>query len=134
MNKEAETNQELRDENTLLKLRIQELEKSAVTRMRAEKALENTDAKFRTFAENSTDAIFLSQGGKYVYINPTFEKETGYKMDDLSGMNIFDLLHPDFQDLVKNRYVSRLKGENPPSKYEIKYITRVVRRSGLICL
>ncbi len=124
MNEQARTNQELLEENALLKQRIQKLERSDAKRKRTEKVLQQSEAKFRALAENSAAAIFLIQDTKYVYTNPAFEKITGYTMDDLSDMSFWDFLHPDFQELVRNRGLSRLKGEEPPSSYDIKFITK----------
>ena len=38
----------------------------------AEKALQESEAMFRALSEDSTSAIFLIQGEKYLYINPAF--------------------------------------------------------------
>jgi PAS domain S-box-containing protein len=93
-------------------------------RKRAEKALRESEAKFRALTESSAAAIFLIQGTKYIYINPSFEKITGYTMEDLTNMNFWDFIHPDFRELVRNRGLSRIEGESPPSSYEIKFITK----------
>jgi PAS domain S-box-containing protein len=93
-------------------------------RKQAEKILRDSEAKFRALAESSSSAIFLIQGTKYIYTNPAFETIVGYTMDDLADMNFWDFIHPDFLDLVRNRGLDRLKGENPPSRYEIKFVTK----------
>ena len=93
-------------------------------RKQAEEALRLSEAKFRALAESSSTAIFLIQGTKYIYVNPAFERITGYTIDDLAGMNFWDFIHPDFQELVRSRGLSRLDGEKPPSRYEIKFITK----------
>jgi PAS domain S-box-containing protein len=94
-------------------------------RKETEGALRESEAKFRNLAESSSSGIFLLQGTKYVYVNPAFESITGYAIEDLAGMNFWDFIHPDCLDLVKNRGLNRLKGENQPPRYEIKFITKI---------
>ncbi|MGZ3592851.1 MAG: PAS domain S-box protein [Syntrophales bacterium] len=93
-------------------------------RKRAEEALRESETKFRALAESSSAAIFLIQDTKYIYINPAFETVIGYTMDDLANMNFWDFVHPDMREMIRDRGVSRLKGESQPSRYEIKFITK----------
>ncbi|MEN6321647.1 MAG: PAS domain S-box protein [Syntrophaceae bacterium] len=113
----AERTQELVKANRILQEEISE-------RIRTEEALRTSEEKFRALADSSAAAVFLIQGTKYIYINPAFERITGYTMDDLTDMNFWDFLHPDFRELIRDRGLSRLKGESPPSSYEIKFITK----------
>ena len=105
-------------------LGIEGILRDITERKQAEKTLRDSESKFRALAESSSSAIFLIQGTKYIYTNPAFETITGYTMDDLADMNFWDFIHPDFRDLVRNRGLNRLKEENPPSRYEIKFITK----------
>ena len=89
-----------------------------------ENELRNSEEKFRTLAENQISAIFLVQGTKYIYTNHAFEVMSGYSSDELAAMNYWDILHPDFQDIVKNRPLGRLKEDNSPSRHELKIITK----------
>ena len=98
--------------------------KDVTERKLAEEALQESEAKFRALAESSSAAIFLIQETKYIYINPAFEAITSYTMNDLAGMNFWDFIHPDFRELVKDRGLGRLRGEGPPSRYEIKFVTK----------
>jgi PAS domain S-box-containing protein len=88
-----------------------------------EEALKASEGKFRALADSSSAGIFLIQGPKFIYVNHAFAETTGYKTDDLLMMNFWDVVHPDFQNLVKERAWGRLRGENPPSRYEIKFLT-----------
>jgi PAS domain S-box-containing protein len=113
----AERTQELVKANRILREEIAE-------RIRTEEALRTSEEKFRALAESSPAAVFLIQGTKYIYTNPAFEKISGYSINDLTEMNFGDFLHPDFREFVRDRGLSRLKGESPPSNYEIKFIAK----------
>ena len=39
-------------------------------------------------------------------------------------MDFWDVLHPDYQKKAKERGLARLHGENVPSRYEVKYVTK----------
>ena len=105
-------------------LGIEGILRDITERKQAEQTLRDSESKFRALAESSSSAIFLIQGTKYIYTNPAFERMSGYTMDALAGMNFWDFIHPDFRELVRNRGLNRLKEEGPPSRYEIKYITK----------
>jgi len=87
-------------------------------------AMQYQEQIYRTLVESSSAALFVIQGTKYIYCNPVFEKITGYTMDDLVCMNFWDVIHPDHQKLVRHRGIGRMKGESPPSHYEMKILTK----------
>ncbi|MCX5812166.1 MAG: PAS domain S-box protein, partial [Proteobacteria bacterium] len=107
-------------------------------RKRVEEELLESESKFRALAESSSSAIFLIQGTKYIYINPAFESIIGYTMEDLADMNFWDFTHPDMRELIRSRGldrisrgidrisrgIDRIKGQDPPSRYEIKFIAK----------
>lgn len=93
-------------------------------RKRAEEALQESENKFRVLAETSPAAIFLYQGEKYVYVNPTAETLTGCSLDELLAGDAWEWIHPEFRDMVKDRASKRQKGEPLPTQYEVKYLTK----------
>ena len=93
-------------------------------RKRTEEALKESETKFRVLADSSSNGIFLIQGTKFIYVNQAFGSITGYAMDDLINMNFWNVVHPDFRELVRERALGRLRGESPPSRYEIKFLTK----------
>jgi PAS domain S-box-containing protein len=93
-------------------------------RKQAEEALRESEAKFRVIAESAAALMFIHQGANYLYANPTAEAITGYTREELLAMNFWDIVHPDFQELVRGRGFARLKEEPVPSPYEIKIITK----------
>ena len=69
-------------------------------RKEAQKALKESEERFRTLIEKSTDAItILDATGRLLYESASMERITGYKLEDWLGKPIGDwFLHPD--DLV----------------------------------
>ncbi|HLG15504.1 MAG TPA: PAS domain S-box protein [Blastocatellia bacterium] len=91
---------------------------------RAEDALRDSEEKFRTLADCIPAATYIYRGDQYVYANPAAEEMTGFSRDELLGMKIWNVIHPDFRQLVTKYSRARQKGEPAPSRYEIKVITK----------
>jgi PAS domain S-box-containing protein len=93
-------------------------------RKRAEEALRESEEKFRVLAETSPAATFLYQGERYVYVSPSAILLTGYSEQEFLQMHFWDFMHEDYRDIVKERGLSRLRGESVPSRYEIKIMAK----------
>lgn len=92
---------------------------------RAVEALQESEARFRTLAETSNAAIFVFSQ-KIIYANPAAEELTGYGKHELLTMDFWDLVHPDFKGLVRDRDLRQQKGELLPPRYEFK----IIRKDG----
>jgi len=91
-----------------------------------EQTLIESEAKFRALTESTASAIFIIQGEYYCYANRAFEKTTGYSLEDLKGKKYWEIVHPDYQDLTRNRGIARQAGEDVPTRYEFK----IIRKDG----
>ena len=93
-------------------------------RIAAEKAMIESEANFRAVAETSSTAIYIHDGEKLVYVNPTAEKITGYTREELYMLDMWDLVHPDNREVVRQRAIARFKGEASPDRYEYRLVHR----------
>ncbi len=87
-------------------------------------SLRESEALFRTLAETTEAAIFIHQGERFVYANSAGVRQSGYSKEEILTKNFWDLVHPDFRELVRSRGLSRLRGEEPAGHYEIKFVTK----------
>ena len=87
-----------------------------------EQALQDSEALFRTLAENSPAAIFIYQDECFRYVNQIAEDLIGYSAAELTSMYFFDVVHPDYREMVKERGLARQRGEKVPIHYEFKVI------------
>ena len=126
MKDQAKTKQMLIGELASLRERVAALEKSELELKQAEEALRENEEKYRTLFENAGEAIFVAQDAKLVFVNPTTVTITGYSGEELASSPFTDFIHVDDRDMVRDRYVKRLKGENIPPRYSF----RVLHKKG----
>ncbi len=93
-------------------------------RKRAEKTLHESEEKSRALTESTSMGIYLIQNNKFVYINPSFQSITGYSQTELDDMLFWNIVHPDFREMVKDRGIKRQKGEEVPQRYDFKIIAK----------
>lgn len=68
-------------------------------RKQAEKALHETEEKYRIIAEHSSDMIrILDDTATIVYASPSNQRMLGHRPSDLLGRNALHFLHPDDQE------------------------------------
>jgi PAS domain S-box-containing protein len=102
-------------------------------RTQAEKALQESEEKYRSLIEQSQEGIVIFQGVpvKIVFANTSMAAIFGYLTDELmsiSGEDIGNLIHPDDQGMIMKRLSERLKGREVPSRYEV----RGIRKDGSV--
>lgn len=74
---------------------IDQLREEVLERRRTQKALRNSEARFRTIVENSTDGICLKDTeGRYLIINPAGARILGRSVDEVLGQRDDDLVDP----------------------------------------
>ncbi len=107
-----------------LEQRIKALQKEAVARQQAEEALRESEKKYTTLVENSLTGIYVDCGGKIVFANNKFAEIYRYSRDELMDMETWRLIHPEDRALTDEMRTKRLKGEEAPSEYEARGLTK----------
>ena len=95
-------------------------------RLEAEQSLRESEEKYRYLVENANDAILIVQDQIIKFANPRTQELTGYSIQELRGMNPFDLCHPEERETIVDCYRRRLQGESVPSYYSF----RVFKKNG----
>ncbi|MHA1908203.1 MAG: PAS domain-containing protein, partial [Candidatus Thorarchaeota archaeon] len=93
-------------------------------RKRIELMLKESEAKFRGLAHTSPAAIFVRLGGKLAYANETTARISGYPLDELLGMNVAQLVHPDQHAMVQKLMNARDQGDKDIYHLELKLVTK----------
>jgi PAS domain S-box-containing protein len=87
---------------------------------RTDKALRESEEKYRTLVERSNDGIVVLQDFEIKLANERFSEMSGYPKDQLIGTNFSQLLVPEERVFLQDRYVRRMAGELVPQNYEIQ--------------
>jgi len=89
-------------------------------RKQAEKALKESEDKFRNLADSSPAVIGIYQDDYWVYVNPSAEKMSGFSLEELYRKKYWEIVAPEFRAQVVNNGQKRLSGDGTPSSYEFK--------------
>ncbi len=94
-------------------------------RKKALDALRDSENMFRQLSENLRNAVYMfDKTGKFIYVNDATSEITGYEINELLTMNFYEVVHPDFVDIVRSRGFGRIKGDSSPRSYEFKILTK----------
>lgn len=81
---------------------------------------------FKELAHKSTVGTYIIENGAFTYANPASALLSGYNVEELLGMPVESLLHPDDTALYRENVRMRLEGVVPSVRYEL----RIVKKSG----
>jgi PAS domain S-box-containing protein len=71
---------------------------------KAQRALLESEVRYRALVEWSPESIVVSQRGKILFVNPAAIKMMGATSDhDLIGASLLDMVHPDFRRIARER-------------------------------
>ena len=101
-----------------------ELQQEIGERQQVEKALRESEEKYRLLVETANEAIFIAQDGVIKFPNPKTIDMTGYSESEVVAMPFVNLIHPDDREMVAERHRQRLNGEGPPSDYAFRIIDK----------
>lgn len=95
----------------------------ALRRISSQTALRESEEKYRTLVEQSHDAIYIYRNDMFEFINQRVCELSGYTRDELMGMEVWDLIHPDDREEVQRIASVRSRGEHFPH-YEARVETK----------
>jgi diguanylate cyclase (GGDEF)-like protein/PAS domain S-box-containing protein len=72
--------------------------------------------------KNSPIGIYIAQGGAFKFVNPQFQKYTGYSEEELlEKARCMDIVYEEDRELVRENAIKMLKGERTkPYEYRVK--------------
>ena len=96
-------------------------------RKHLEDLLVKSEEKFRLITENMMDCVALvDTNNTYQYVTPSYREILGYDAEDMIGISVFNLIHPDDLERIKRIYREGIE----QSWREINFETRLRHRNG----
>jgi PAS domain S-box-containing protein len=93
---------------------------------KAEKALRESEERYRTLVDTSTDAIIVHRDGRFLFVNPAALKLLGAdRFEQLASRSIFDFIVLDEKEGIQQRMMQTQEGQKLPSQEE-----QVIRLDG----
>jgi PAS domain S-box-containing protein len=96
-------------------------------RKQAEKALRESEQRYRLLVENTNEAIVVVQDGKAKFANRGIEW-AGYTREEYMSIPIMETIHPEDREAVEQRYLKKINGDTTPTRQTY----RGLEKSGLI--
>jgi PAS domain-containing protein len=93
-----------------------QLREAVTAKSRAIAELAMNEANLRALSENATLGILVIEEGRFVFANSRAERWLGYSSEELQKIPFKDLIHPDDQAMLVDRYRRRLAGEDVPNQ------------------
>jgi PAS domain S-box-containing protein len=100
------------------------LEVELAERVRAEDALRESEQKYRLMVENAGEAICVAQRGMLKFVNRRASELFGYSEDILTTKPFIELVHPEDREMVLDRHLKRLGGEEVPHVYPFRGVAK----------
>ncbi|WP_233154136.1 adenylate/guanylate cyclase domain-containing protein [Scytonema sp. HK-05] len=83
-----------------------------IKRKQAESALLESEERYRDLFENANDLIqSVTPYGRLEYVNRAWLKTLGYTQAEIHKINLFDIIHPDFQEESRELFCRVMSGE-----------------------
>lgn len=100
------------------------ISRNVTDRKRAEEALQQSEALFRSLTESTSAWVFIEQNNLCCYLNAAGEQGIGYTRAELATMNVWTLVHPEDQVQIRARGKARCQGLPLSPTFEVRVLTK----------
>ncbi|MDP3619134.1 MAG: PAS domain-containing sensor histidine kinase [Ramlibacter sp.] len=90
----------------------------------AERALAESEAKYRQVVENVNEGILVTAAGRILYANPKALALTGLDDETARSRPFIEFIHPDDRERVMGNHLRRLRGEPVENYYQFRVLRR----------
>jgi PAS domain S-box-containing protein len=86
--------------------------------------LEKSEERYRLLVENASEGVIVIINERLAFINPRAAQITGYSEEELDAKKLFEIIHPEDQNIVFDFYTNTLKREDVVLQYPFRIITK----------
>lgn len=91
---------------------------------KADRALRQSEEKYRAVVENANEAIAVAQDGLFRYLNPSALAMTGYAPGEILGRPFSDIIHPEDIRILAGEYERKMRGDTVTYPTQYRILTR----------
>lgn len=89
-----------------------------------ENKLKESEEKYRTLIENTTEMICIESNNTLLFVNNTMSEILGYSKEELESKDFTSLIHADDKNFVKEKQNNRLNGIKGNSFYSCRLLDK----------
>lgn len=101
-----------------------ELRRQISEREQMEKALRESEEKYRNLVVRANDGIVVFQDEVIKFANDKMSEILGYSHEELLGMGVTDIVHPTLRRSILARYKRRIRGRRVEPIYETRFLDK----------
>ena len=124
MNAIEMSREQLLSELDKLQNRNEELEKLQIDHIKTEKALKESEEKYRTIVERANDGIVVVQDGILKFVNERLAKQFGGSIEEMKDTQFLDYFPPEERSKIMENYRRRISGSEFTGIYETKALLK----------
>lgn len=89
-------------------------------------ALRKSEERYKSLIENANEIILVIQDGMIKFVNSKATESFGYSEQEILSIPVFELIHPENREVVRERYLQKIGGDTTATRY----VYRMIRKSG----
>ncbi|MDH5640112.1 MAG: PAS domain S-box protein [Nitrospira sp.] len=111
---------------------LKELRRETAARQEAEQAVAAGRTQLQQFLDTSQELIqCVGPDGRFLYTNEAWRGTLGYRAEDVSGLTVFDIIHPDNLGHCRALFCRLMDGESIPMM-EVSFVAKDGRRLDVV--
>ena len=103
---------------------LQSTGRDVTDRKAAEDKLKESEEKYRLLIENVNESIVVAQDGMLKFLNSKAVQLIGYSKEAILSLPFMEFVQPDDREMVSVNYAKRMKGEEVPTNYSFRVVTK----------
>lgn len=104
---------------------MERLEKKMLDLEKANKALKQSEQRYRELVDNANCAVIVIEPTGYLsFVNPKFCEMMGYTMEEVKKLHFSKLVHPEDLAMVTQNFKKKLSGQQTPKSHKFRALTK----------
>lgn len=90
-------------------------------RKRVGEKLHQSEENQQRILEAMGVGVTVTRNGQLLFINESFCRLIGYTAEEMRSLDFYDTVHPHSRQLIRERGLARMRGEDVPERYETQF-------------